>query len=165
MVFIDCCRRRRWKRIWKGWDENRMSWKWSLVLQNPGKIQVSQTKHGQTTGKSYQPRAKYRLVRQNTDKIQVSQTKHRQNAFGIVPNSFSLASNYPSKWTVPLNCLFLFTMSLQKWVAHIWIILGNEFIKINNFQVRKTMLSSTFLIRLRWYHCKSCVAIFTWRVT
>ena len=153
-----------------------MSWKWSLVLQNPGKIQVSQTKHGQTTGKSYQPRAKYRLVRQNTDKIQVSQTKHgqtagksyqprakyrfvrqntdkiqvsqtkhRQNAFGIVPNSFSLASNYPSKWTVPLNCLFLFTMSLQKWVAHIWIILGNEFIKINIFQVRKTMLSSIYI--------------------
>ena len=62
---------------------------------------------------------------------------------------------------VSLNCLFSFAIvSLQKWLAHFYFIRSYE--KVIRFSSQKTILSSTFLIRLRFqgYRCKSDIAIF-----
>ena len=48
------------------------------------------------------------------------------------------------------NCLFPFAVSLQKWFANLLLIKRNgDISRIKHFRVRKTTVSSKFLIRLR----------------
>ena len=61
---------------------------------------------------------------------------------------------------VSVDWLFSFVASLQKLLAHFLLIRDNGEIhrKKNSVRVRKTMLSSTFMIRLQGYSWKSGIA-------
>ena len=66
--------------------------------------------------------------------------------------------------------LFSFAVSLQKWLAHSYLIRSNvpKLSEIYTSQVRKTTLSSTFLIRLRFQSTvvnRTLPSLYGWRVT
>ena len=64
-----------------------------------------------------------------------------------------------------LNFLFSFVVSLHKWFLHLMFTRDNgEIIRIEQWD-KKTTISFTFLIRLKfqWYLCKSELTIFAWR--
>ena len=65
-----------------------------------------------------------------------------------------------------LNCLFSFAVSLRKWLGHSCFRKAAEKLELSTVRVRKTTVSSTFLIRLwfQGYHCKSGIVIFQMRV-